>query len=110
MIENLHSNVEEAALSEVRKMPFSLVKQHTQEENKSETSKRIWYREIPANKYILKIEPKFQYSPEVRQFFLGCSKAELSLGIITSAVLVLKTMDSLSMCDFPVWGVEDSKQ
>ena len=43
-----------------------------------------------------KIEPKFQYSPEMRQFFLGCSKAELSLRIITSVVLVLQTMESLS--------------
>lgn len=34
----------------------------------------------------------------MRQFFLGCSKAELSLGIITSAVLVPQTMDSLSAC------------
>lgn len=32
----------------------------------------------------------------MRQFFVGCSKAELSLRIITSVVLVPQTMESLS--------------
>lgn len=58
------SNVEEAALRS-EKCHSALVKQQAQE-NKSKTSKQMLVIRKSANKSVFKIEPKFQYSPQVR--------------------------------------------